>query len=279
MLTLFASSSLYDNMRRFQLFELEDQHWLPSSIRNGITDFLQFAVVRGDVYKSFAQRLGQTLRQNRDTQIVDLCTGGGGGWPSLVRQIPELKEGRMKVHLTDYYPNLPAFSELVSIAPNVFTYSKEPVSALDVQPNLQGFRTLFSSFHHFNEADATRILQDAVAKKQGIAIAESTQRHPLLLAYMLFTPLLVILTSPFQKPFRWSRLFWTYVVPVVPLAVAFDGLISCLRTYTPEELMAMVSHVSGNQDYEWQAGVERIGKLPIGVTYLIGTPRQARDTR
>jgi hypothetical protein len=116
-----------------------------------------------------------------------------------------------------------------------------------------------------------------VSKRQGIAIAESTQRHPLLLAYMLFTPLLVVLTSPFQKPFRWSRIFWTYVVPVVPLAVAFDGFVSCLRTYTPEELMEMVSDVTGNEDYEWQAGVERIGALPIGVTYLIGTPRQAHD--
>ena len=261
-------------MRRIQFFEFEDQNWLPSAIRNGITDFLQFAVVRGDLYKRFALRLSNVLRKNQATQIVDLCTGGGGGWPSLVNQIPELKDGRMKVHLTDYYPNLPAFSELVSAAPHSFSYSKESVSALDVPPSLQGFRTLFSSFHHFNVSDATRILQDAVTKKQGIAIAESTQRHPLLLAYMLFTPLLVILTSPFQKPFRWARLFWTYIVPVVPFAVAFDGFVSCLRTYTPEEMMNMVSTVSGHKNYEWHAGVERIGKLPIGVTYLIGIPLQ-----
>ena len=264
-------------MRRIQFFELEDQHWLPNSIRNGITDFLQFAVVHGDMYKVLSQRLGAAVRQNGDAQIVDLCAGGGGGWPSLRKHIPELNAGGMKVHLTDYYPNLPAFAALASAAPNVFTYSKQSISALDVPPDLQGFRTLFSSFHHFNEVDATRILQDAVTKKQGIAIAESTQRHPLLLAYMLLTPLLVMLTSPFQKPFRWSRLFWTYVVPVVPLAVAFDGFISCLRTYTPAELMAMVSKVNGHEGYEWQAGVERLGKLPVGVTYLIGTPRHLPD--
>jgi hypothetical protein len=190
-----------------------------------------------------------------------------------LNHIPELNEGRTKIHLTDYYPNLPAFAELAVTAPHCITYSKNSVSALDVPPSLPGFRTLFSSFHHFNKTDATRILQDAVAKRQGIAIAESTQRHPLLLAYMLLTPLLVVLTSPFQKPFRWSRLFWTYVLPVVPLAVAFDGFVSCLRTYTPEELMEMVSTLPGKDDYEWQAGVERIGVLPVGVTYLIGIPR------
>jgi hypothetical protein len=264
-------------MRRIQFFEIEDQHWLPPSIRNGITDFLQFAVEYGDLYKSFADRLSKSLHRSTASQIIDLCSGAGGPMKSLLKHIPEFNNGKIKVHLTDYYPNLPAFAALAHAAPNCFTFSKDSVSALDVPPSLLGFRTLFSSFHHFNKADATRILHDAVSKRQGIAIAESTQRHPLLLAYMLFTPLLVVLTSPFQKPFRWSRIFWTYVVPVVPLAVAFDGFVSCLRTYTPEELMEMVSDVTGNEDYEWQAGVERIGALPIGVTYLIGTPRQAHD--
>lgn len=263
-------------MQRIQFFEIEDQRWLPSSIRNGITDFLQFAVERGDLYRGFANRLSEALRRSGETQIIDLCSGAGGPMKSLLKHIPEFNRGGIKVHLTDYYPNLPALSELAQAAPICFTYSRDAVSALDVPSSLKGFRTLFSSFHHFNKQDATRILQDAVEKKRGIAIAESTQRHALLLAYMVLTPLLVLFTSPFQKPFRWPRLFWTYVVPVVPLAVAFDGVISCLRTYTPEELMGIVRTVNGNESYEWQAGVERMGVFPIGVTYLIGFPRPER---
>lgn len=260
-------------MQRIQFFEIEDQQWLPSSIRNGITDFLQFAVERGDLYKGFANRLFQALSRSGEAQIIDLCSGAGGPMKSLLKHIPEFKQGRIKVHLTDYYPNLPALSELAHTAPMCFTYSEDAVSALNVPSSLKGFRTLFSAFHHFNERDAARILQDAVAKNRGIAIAESTQRHVLLLAYMLISPLLVLLTSPFQKPFRWSRLFWTYVLPVVPFAVAFDGFVSCLRTYTPEELMDIVRNVTGSESYEWQVGVERMGVLPIGITYLIGLPR------
>ncbi|OGB33401.1 MAG: hypothetical protein A3F78_22165 [Burkholderiales bacterium RIFCSPLOWO2_12_FULL_61_40] len=262
-------------MRRIQFFEFEDQHWLPASIRNGITDFLQFSVEYGDLYKGFANRLSKALDRSGDTQIIDLCSGAGGPMKSLLKHIPDVNSGRIKVHLTDYYPNLPALSELARTVPICFTYSKDAISALDVPSSMAGFRTLFSSFHHFNERDATRILQDAVAKKRGIAIAELTQRHALLLVYMFFTPFLVLFASPFQKPFRWSRLFWTYVLPVIPLVVAFDGFVSCLRTYTPEELMKMVHGIAGYEDYEWQAGVEWIGVLPIGVTYLIGLPRKA----
>jgi hypothetical protein len=262
-------------MRRIQFFELEDQAWLPTSIRNGITDFLQFAVVYGDIYQRFFHRLDAALQRSQTRQIIDLCSGGAGPMKSLLKHLPDFAQGRTKIHLTDAYPNLPAFVDIATIAPACITYSEEPISALNVPHELHGFRTLFSAFHHFNPSDAMQILQDAVDHQQGIAIAESTQRHPVMLAYMLVTPVLVVLTSAFQKPFRWSRLFWTYMLPVIPLAVAFDGLVSCLRTYTPEELMAMVHRVPHHDRYEWQAGVEHLGFLPIGVTYLIGLPRQA----
>lgn len=261
-------------MRRIQFFEWEDQPWLPSSIRDAITDFLQFAVLRGDLYRGFAPRLALALQRSQAHHIVDLCSGAGGPLLSLARHIAPLRSGAIQVHLTDYYPNLAAWGAISRAAPHGFSYAPEPISALAVPPTLRGFRTLFSAFHHFKPADARQILQDAVTQRQGIAIAESTQRHPLLLAYMLLTPLLVCLSAPWQQPFRWSRLLWTYVLPVVPLAVAFDGIVSCLRTYTPAELLALVASTPGHESYDWQAGLERIGRLPVGVTYLIGIPRQ-----
>jgi len=260
-------------MHRIHFIELEDQRWMPHTIRNGITTFLQFAVDRSDIYKKFAERLSKVFQHNQTKLVIDLCSGGGGPMKSLLEHVPELRQGKIKVHLTDFYPNLPAFMQLATEYPKCFSYSTESISALNVSPALLGFRTLFSSFHHFDKDAARQILKDAVIKNQGIAIAESTQRHILLLAYMLLTPFLVVLTSPFQKPFRWSRIFWTYVIPVIPLAVCFDGIVSCLRTYTPEELMEMVNSIPEAEHYVWQAGIEKIGLLPVGVTYLIGYPK------
>lgn len=261
-------------MRRLHLFELEDQKWLPAAIRNAITDFLQFAVTVSSLYRPFAARLARALEATGANRVVDLCSGAGGPWPQLRGDVDGVRQGAVRVVLTDWFPNLRAFERLRSENPATFDYSSAPVSAMGVDPQLSGFRTLFSSFHHFRPDEAARIVGDAVARRQGIAIAESTQRHPLLIGYMLITPLLVLLSSPFQRPFRWSRLFWTYVVPVVPLAVMFDGIVSCLRTYTPEELLALAASVPGASGYRWEAGVERIGGLPVGVTYLIGYPAQ-----
>ena len=260
-------------MKRLHLFEMEDLPWLPSAIRNGITDFLHFAVVRSDLYKVFARRLASSIRHLHSPRVVDLCSGAGGPWATLHRSIGAATEGGIQVRLTDHYPNLAAFEALARVHAPTFDFSAEPVSALDVPKELTGLRTLFSSFHHFPPAQAASILHDAVNKRQGIAIAESTQRHPLLIAYMLLTPWIVLLTSPFQAPFRWSRLFWTYLVPAIPLAVMFDGIVSCLRTYTPTEMMSLVKTVPGHETYDWQTGIDRHKGLPVGVTYLIGVPR------
>lgn len=262
-------------MDRLHLLELEDQRWLPASIRNAITDFLQFAVSAAKLYRPFAPRLERAITASGATRVVDLCSGAGGPWLDLLRQIEPLRRGTVTVALTDHFPNHTALERLQDAADTRIDYEAGPVSAIDIPESLGGFRTLFSSFHHFRPNEAVAILADAVRSGQGIAIAESTQRHPLLMLYMLFTPVLVLLALPLQRPFRWSRLFWTYLVPVVPFAVMFDGLVSCLRTYTPDELLALVKRVDNADRYDWEAGIERIGRLPVGVTYLIGSPRPA----
>lgn len=258
-------------MRRRHLIELEDLPWFPASIRNGITDFLEFAVVSSNLYRPVVARLDRALLDSQSARILDLCSGGGGPWKRLRRDLHAVREARIRVLLSDIYPNREAFSKLAEESGGRVCSVPEPISAMDAPSDLADFRTLFSSFHHFTPEQAQRILADAVTKRQGIGIFESTQRHPLLLLYMLFTPLLVLLSTPFIRPLRWQRLFWTYLVPAIPLAVMFDGIVSCLRTYSVDELTAMTQAL-GEGGYRWEIGIERLGPLPVGVTYLIGYP-------
>jgi hypothetical protein len=83
----------------------------------------------------------------------------------------------------------------------------------------------------------------------------------------------VLVLTPAIRPFRWSRLLWTYLLPVLPLAILFDGVVSCLRVYTPDEMLAMGREVGGDE-YEWEAGFERPAGSPLPIPYLIGMPRQ-----
>lgn len=129
---------------------------------------------------------------------------------------------------------------------------------------------MFTSFHHFSPEAGRAILQNAVDAGEGMGIFEVTRRSlssiPLILGWVL----LLVGCTPWIRPFRWSRLFWTFLIPVIPAVLLFDGMVSCLRTYRPEELRQILSGVVGN-DYCWEIGESSSGKVPI--VYLIGYPK------
>lgn len=252
---------------RLQLIEIEDQSWCPDVIRDTMTDFLCFLMETFTPYRAAAAILARSLAALGERQVVDLCSGGGGPWLDLSERVPTA------VRLTDRFPNHRAFVRLGAASGGRIVGEPEPVSATAVPARLDGFRTLFTALHHFPPGEAHAILGDAVRAGQGIAAFEATSRTPLALLGILFLPLLVLLFTPFIRPFRWSRLFWTYLVPVVPLAVWFDGTVSCLRTYRPEELRELVQDLQAG--YEWEIGRVWSAPLPARVTYLVGLPRRA----
>ncbi len=253
-------------MRRLHLFEIEDQAWCPTVIRDCATDYLQHVIIAANAYEPIAERLSQAVARSGATRIVDLCSGGGGPWLRMQQHCPAVE-----IYLTDLHQNVAASQRAQALSSGKIKCYPEAVNALRVPPELVGFRTLFTSFHHFKPAEARAILRDAVASRSGIGIFEGTQRRPSAMLGMLLTPLLVWLVTPLLRPFSWARLLWTYLLPVVPLVALFDGLVSCWRTYTVAELTEFTAELS-RSGYEWEVGEAQAKGWRAPVTYLIGYP-------
>jgi hypothetical protein len=260
-------------MSRLQLLEIEDQPWCPGFLRDAITDFLRFLLETFAPYAVVAQPLADAVARCGATEIVDLCAGGGGPWGDLWPRLARTGAPVRRVHLCDLYPNRAAFARIAAASGGTIVAEPGAVDATAVPARLDGFRTLFTALHHFPPAQARAILADAVCGGRGIGVFEVTRRAPLPIAAMLFLPLLFLVTAPFLRPFRWRRLFWTYVLPVIPVAVWIDGTVSCLRSYTPRELAALAEPLAAG--YDWRSGTSRVRWLWPRVTYLIGTPRAA----
>jgi SAM-dependent methyltransferase len=207
------------------------------------------------------------MQQTGARRIVDLCSGAGGPWGEL------LKDGwDVTVTLTDRYPNLAAFASAQACCPERLAYRTEPVDARQLPADLDGMRILFNSFHHFRPCEAREILADAVARRAPIGIFEVTELTPGKLLAVFSVLLLALAAAPFARPLSLSRLFWTWCVPLVPLCLFWDGLVSLVRAYTPAEL-AELAAVASSDDYRWEAG-RIVPPWPgVPVTYLIGFPK------
>jgi hypothetical protein len=264
-------------MRRVQFIELHEQPWFPSSLRDDVTDAIQLGFNLLKAYEPIAPLLQSVIDStgngtNDQQSIVDMCSGGGGPWLDLSRTLSCRDAGDsagLQIWLTDKYPNLEAFESVSASSDHHITYYPESVDAMNVPHALKGLRTMFTSFHHFSPEDARAILQNAVDAGESVGIFEITKRAPSAIGIIFVGVLLLFLHTPRIRPFRWSRLLWTYLIPVIPLVLLFDGVVSCLRTYRPQELREMVEKLTSRQ-YNWEIG-ELAGKR-APVTYLIGYP-------
>ena len=262
-------------LKRRQLFEFEDQGWVPRSVRVLLTRSLQRMNATMGVYDAVAPVLTRALQHTRTPHIIDLCSGAGGPWERLY-PIVASKHSDIKLTLTDRHPQPEAIASWTSGVGSI-EYSPAPVDATDVPSRFTGVHTIFTGFHHFSPPLASQILRNAASRRSPIAVFEFTRRRlsNVMLAALaggLGVPLVV----PGLRPLRAAQLLWTYLFPLGPLAYAWDGAVSNLRTYTQDELREMGRAVS-RPDYVFEVGELPTPRLPTPITYLLGLPlREAK---
>lgn len=259
---------------RFHLLEIADQPWCPRILRDGLTDYLRHAEGVMRPYDPVLPRVQRALAECREERVLDLCSGAGGPWVPLLSAWEKMGGGPIEVRLSDQRTSPEAWARAAQVSAGVIRSVPQPVDARAVPKDLPGFRTLFAAFHHFRPSEGREIIRDAIRQRRGIAILEVTQRTALSVFLACFSWLFVMLLTPGIRPVRGSRLLLTYVVPLIPLLVTFDGVVSCLRSYTVSEFGEFASDAaSEGVAYDWDIGESRYPGFPIPVTYAIGVPR------
>lgn len=263
-------------MPRHQVFELGDLPRVPTRFKHYLTDVLSIAGAVGErlgdamclepQLDAIAEVLGESGR------IVDLCSGAAGPPMALRRRLAS-RGISAQVVLTDLRPNLDAFRRAAHA--EGCSFQADPVDATDVPEELTGLRTIFNALHHFPPDLARRILKNAHDSRQAILVVEIPHRSlPGALSLGAFSVLTLALT-PLIRPFSLDRLLWTYIVPVMPVMVGFDGIMSCIRAYDTDELAALTDGL--NADYTWHITRRRGAGALLAATVLLGRPTPRED--
>jgi hypothetical protein len=259
------------------LFEWEDQPWLPRVFRDFITDHLRYThneAMREPVNVAIAQRLAALLARTGTSRIIDLCAGAGGPLGRIGQILVEEFSVPLEIVVTDLYPNVVAFKTLEAQSEGRVSARYESTSATDVPGELRGIRTLFAALHHFQPSQVKLVLADAVRKRAPIAVFEPLERTARMVALIGLVSFVRGFThTPRVGRLTTERFLLTYLLPLSPAILAWDGIVSAFRTYTADELLQLARSV-GDSRYEWEAGRFDVpgpyGSMPT--TYLIGVP-------
>ena len=256
-------------MARMQLLEIEDQPWCPAWLRDAGTDWIAMALKYSGHTKQLAEVFREQLAKANTTEVVDLASGGGGPMPTLVDAVVA-SGADIHVTMTDLYPNISAFERVSARNPKRFSFRTDSVDATAVPANLPGMRLMFNSFHHLPPEAARKVLADAATHGRSIAIFEVVERSFVGVLGVWFGTLMTPILMPLTNPRRWERWVFTWFIPILPAFILWDGSVSCMRIYSPDELKGLTESVNV-PGYTWEVRRVKLGG-PAVATCLFGHP-------
>jgi hypothetical protein len=244
-------------MKRIHLFEFEDFQWFPNMLRMCMTNYILTMHRLLGSAEDLAKLLSPLLRETKKTAILDLCSGAGGPMAE-VKQLLEEKHNfsALSLTLSDLYPNTEVAASINAQTDTNIQYLTESIDATNVQKKREGLRTMICSMHHMRPDTAKSILKAAKEDKEPICIFEISDNSLPFILWWLAIPtglLMVLLITPFVRPLSFKQLFFTYIIPVLPIFIAWDGAVSNARTYTLEDWDEILADLQSD-DYIWKKG-------------------------
>lgn len=195
-----------------------------------------------------------------------------------IQKINAQSDKPIQLQLTDLFPNQEMIQSLSQTPMDNVQYSKAPLDATKLSSAPAGLKTMIASFHHMPPAVAKAILKSAFDNRQTILIYEVGQNNIPTIIWWILLPISIVITALmcvvltlFARPLSFGQLFFTYIIPIIPLAFAWDGQASIQRTYTFEDIDLLLSNIRSD-DYTWEVKDALKANGKKAGYYILGMP-------
>ncbi|MEM6378426.1 MAG: hypothetical protein AAF705_09440 [Bacteroidota bacterium] len=210
-------------MKRKQITQIINTKWCPQHLKILIAEFLSWFVVKVNATKPFVPVIEDTLENSGYKNIINIDLKIGAGIESLAQFLnPEISISNVP------YPEFSA--------------------------DRKGLYLFANGFHQLPEKEAAKVLKTIAENGHPVVVVEGNNDSLWQIVGMtVFVPLTVLLTAPFVKPFRFSRIFFTYLFPVLPIIILVDGCLALLKLYNPKDLLELTVALKV-PNFQWTAG-------------------------
>jgi hypothetical protein len=212
------------------LFEFGDLNWVPRWYHFYLRETLEFQY---KFYKHdllWLKGLSKFLKESPSDKVLECCSGSGKCLPRLIEHLPKEFVKNKTFILSDYRP-LKQYSDLDRGA--AFSYISKSLNATCANESYPLPKVFINSFHHFNDEMAKKILSDSLKNNNSILILEYTKKSLGVFISVILGSLSTFLLLPFylkKNSYPFSILFFTYIIPLFPFVLLWDGIISNLRS-------------------------------------------------
>lgn len=268
-------------MKRIELFEFEDFSWFPEVIRTSMTNLIVVFHKMMGTSEVVSNLILDLKQKNNFDQITDLGSGSGGPMLEVIQQVNNnQKVDKVKLILTDLHPNPEFVKKINNLKLENVTYHDQSVNATNIDAAPAGLKTMIASFHHMNPTIAKKILNSAQTNREPILIFELAKNNiPTLLWWLLLPislPILILMSAVmtlFVRPLTFKQILFTYLIPIIPLAYAWDGQASLIRTYTFDDVKSLIGETD-DDDYYWEIDdAKKANGKKLGY-YIMGYPKK-----
>lgn len=205
-------------MKRKQIKQLINTTWYPKLLKQLTAEFLSWFVLKVNASKPFIPVIDKVLYETEQKSIINIDFGLGAGL-DVVKQFLD-----KNIKITSY------------------PYSEFNTSKL-------GVYLFVNSFHQLSVNQAKNTLKRICESGNPVVVLEGNNDSLWQIVGMtFFVPMSVIFSAPFVKPFRFSRVIFTYFVPILPFTIVIDGCIALLKLYNPSDLNELVKEL---KHYNW----------------------------
>ncbi|MDA3969823.1 MAG: hypothetical protein PF442_00565, partial [Desulfobulbaceae bacterium] len=260
-------------LKNILTFEFNDSPRCPDFIRESILEVLGASIRDAGVYDRLAPRFIECCTEGGIREVLGIGAGSGESTAVFLDAVLQTVHTPPHIYISDLLPMVRVMAETCNRYPDLMTPIHHPVDIRNpsVAPD-HDMRMVLSAFHHFDRELAATFLHDAREQKVAVFIAE-----PFTRSLKAFLPLFLhgftslARNGIFSTKMRLAKFIFTFLIPLIPLCLLWDGLVSMMRMYTEEEFMEMVAALpESDQSYQWQ--YEEV-QVPLGGTASLFTGR------
>lgn len=227
--------------------------WTPVFLQNLIPEFLDYIVSLVEANKPFLAIVKSHHNEKSDFYLHAPEAGGSSILliPDLIREFPHSEIAVLCDNLTTHRQN-----HFTKIMPPLVKQITN-INLSDVAKSTNSCEKIVISInnaHLLSDAELVEQIKKMTEVFDQIIIGEGNNKSVRqVIGMLLLSPLVALFCGPFVKPLKWSRLFFTYIIPLVPIMIAWDGIVALFKIRSPEKIK-ILAESNLPKNWIWTSG-------------------------